>query len=349
MSANIGVNKLKFSVFGKGFDDTRNDSGDGYAETVDNYALGVHSGAIDNTGEFVWFGVSGGLLKRRVDDMSNVSQSVYTSWGDTMVFHPLNVANNYGLVTTTNDEFVIFDLTDDTIIQSGTQANLSLLNYKSCDCILVGSKIYVVNYATEQKWDIILGWFDVSDGSSYCDYFEGQKACGGFMDNSSIMIEYVPTWFSDYKQLFSYGFNGVRKWEIMATEGGGDGFPNVVYTGFSGNGKLYLPTKIGGKWRMGEYSSSHAPSINGTPHPLRVFGQFDSKPSFLWKWNQRFGCTFSDERHDVAFLTNIGLFWSDMKDVIKLTTDQEIPLAMNDKVLLTTDYAYGHVRKFTYR
>lgn len=347
MSANIGTNKLKFSVFGKGFDDTRNDSGDGYAETVDNYAISEMTGAIDQTGEFVWFARSG-LVKKRVDDMTTVAQSVYNGSTSSFVGKPCNVDNNYGFFMNEDNEFKIFDLTDGTIIQSGTQTNLYYICSRTCDIILVGTKIYLITLSP-QRWDQYIAWFDITDGTSSCTFFDGQVAISGFADESTILVQNIPQWFSDSKGLSAYNLSHVRKWLLWADIQGGGGFPNCEYKGFGANGKMYLPVKTYGKWRMGVFSASHAPSINGTPHPISTFGEFASQPDFYWRNNQRYGLAFTDGKKDVAFLTNLGLYWSDFKDVIKITSDEEIPIAMNDKVIFTTNYVYGRIRKFTYR
>ena len=348
MSANIGTKKLKFAVFGRGFDDTRNNSGEGFVETVDNYALSVRHGAIDETGDYIWFSHPSGLYKCNLEDMSGITQSVYTGSVQTFVGKPSNVVNNYGILLIGDDTFKIFDLTDDTIIQTGTGSGFTDFLNTSSDVILVGDRIYIVKLSP-QRADITIAWFDISDGSCSCYVLIYSHSCGGFTDNSSALVTYIPQWFSDYRVVKSLNFSGGSKWELMASESGGGGFPYVDVLGFGGNGKIYFPTYLNSKWRMGEYSAGTAPSIDGTPHPIRTFGKFDSYPDFYWKTNQRYGIAFSEEKKDVAFLTNLGLFRSDFNDIEKLTDEFLIPIAMNEKVIVATSWVYDYIYKFTYR
>ena len=76
MSLIIREGKMCFSVFGRGYDDTRSDSGDGAVEEYDRFAMGICSGCFDSTGQYLWLGCYGnghtaGLLKFDMDDDFN--------------------------------------------------------------------------------------------------------------------------------------------------------------------------------------------------------------------------------------------------------------------------------------
>ena len=74
MSANI--TNMKFSVFGRGYEDTRSDSGDGAVEDFNRYAMGASSAVFDSTGQYLWVGIFGnghtaGLYKYDLEDDFN--------------------------------------------------------------------------------------------------------------------------------------------------------------------------------------------------------------------------------------------------------------------------------------
>lgn len=347
MSATIGSKKMKFAVFGRGFEDTRNDSGSGFVESTDNYSLGAVHAVIDETNEFVWFSTLVGVKKRKLSDMSAVTQTVYTGNDQTFVGKPYNVASNIGVLIAGANKFFLFDMTDDTIIQSGTQNNLSGFLNRSADCQLIGDNIYLISTAPQAD-DVYLAKFNITDGTSSCSIITSNVADSGFMNDSSFYCASIPVWFSDHKTIYAKNLNGSTKWSLTASEGGSSGFPNIGQAGFCGHGKFYLPTYMNSAWRIGEFSANHTPNVI-TPRPIRTFGKFSSRPDFMWGYNEKMGVAFNSGKTDVVFLTSIGLFRTDFNDVEKLSDSMLVPLAINDNLVVARNTIMTMIYVFHYR
>lgn len=330
MSATIREGKMCFSVFGRGYDDVRADSGEGAIEDFNRYAMGVSTGCFDVTGQYLWLGCYGnghtaGLLKYDMDDDFNeLVHAVPTAQTATVVLHASGDDNNLGLAIQGGDWWV-FDLTDDTVVASGSDA--SIANYidwarAPYDIALDGTKFYITAPRT-QRGTPNVSILDYDSGSFSNIVLSGyQRAGGAFITDSLIYLYYPAEWQyqSDYisgvtpsgSEIWGYQEQGV--------------FTNVQLSGFGKAGKLYVPSNVYSSWRLGEYNGTRVPNFV-TPKPIKVIGKFVSKPTI-----SRF--TFSHQKKQVAFTTDIGVFVSDFEDMEKLTDSSRPVIAVNDKYVI---------------
>lgn len=342
MSATINVGKLKFSIFGSGFEDDRANSGPGDKGDVDKYAISASSAVLDSTGDYVWFanysnwGLTYGLHKYDLASFSEVSHSVPTDPAWAIVLHPNNTPNNLGICLQSG-KWVVFDLTDDTVLQSVTDAGF--VNYfdygKEYDCIYDGTYIYVVSAytirAVERVWK-----FDIANGTYTVTQVFGNQCCSGFIDDDLIYGFEPPVWFSDPKKYFAVTKSGASVWTITTYSG----TPSVCMEGFGKDGFLYLPSKMYGSWRFGKYNGDVAPDLE-SPRPISFFGKFAQKPVIVRK-------CYSDERSLVTLGTEIGTFVTDFEEVTKLD-EYRVPLCMNEDVVIASNDTFNKIYVYSLR
>lgn len=336
MSATINSNKLKFSVFGRGFEDNRNDSGSGVKEIFRDLGKGVQNVIVDNTETYFWIAQTTGNLpleyvgKRRVDDLSVVSQSSVPSTGATLLFHPSNVSNNYGVaIIISSMDFYVFDMTDDSLITSGTSSVPSFLNSQS-DCILVGQKIYIVSRSYDRGDNQRVLCIDLDAGTLTQTGTFNDGSCG-FVDDDTIYGFFPTPWFSDHRRNFGVGVTGSLQWQIIASGTGQAGFPHTWQEGLTGNGFLWIPVELYGGWRFGKFKGDGTADFE-TPKPLETFGKFANAPQ-IKKYNMP---CYTDGRENVAFMVTDGLFVSDFKDVTFITDTEWRPKALSEHYLFTS-------------
>ena len=352
MSATINSEKLHFSVFGCGFDDSRDNSGDGAEQDSWRYGMGVSSGCFDSTGQYLWLGCYGnghtaGLLKYDMDDDFNeLTHAVPTTANACVVLHASNVANNYGLVIQDNN-FYVFDLTTDAVVTSGSDANLSshiAWNYHlPADCILDGTKFRISHYAYNQYAGHEIITIDMSDNSvTYKTISSGyDRANGCFIDNTNVYFCYNPTWFYQNKYIEGVTVGGSQLWGYQAPYTGSDGFPDVHMSGFGKNGKIYCPTRIHGAWRLGEYNALSVPNFNA-PKPKNIIGKAENAFSIK-------SFAFTHEKKRVAFTTpELGIFVTDFNDLEKITDDKFSMLAVSDEYIVVDESGF-HIDVYKYR
>ena len=330
MSATINEGKMSFSVFGRGYDDTRVDSGEGAVEDYNRYAMGICSGCFDSTGQYLWLGCYGnghaaGLLKYDMDDdFTEVAHSVPTSSAATVVLHASNDNNNLGLAIQGSNWWV-FDLTDDTVIASGTDA--SIPNYIDWgrvpyDVALDGTK-FLITLPRSQKGTQAVLVLDYSDGTFTRTVLSGyQRAGGAFITPSLIYLFYPPEWFYQDAYISGVTPTGTQAWGYQ-TEGN---FTKISMMGFGKKGRLYVPSLVYSSWRLGEYNGLKVPDFE-TPKPIKVIGKFASKPSI-----SRF--EFSHEKKNVGFTTDIGVFVSDFEDMEKISDSSDKVYAVSGNYIV---------------
>lgn len=351
MSLTIDKKKLKFSVFGNGFEDDRADSGEGNVEDYDRFSVTPYSMAIDNTETYYWY-FYGGLHKFQLSDHTEVAHTVPDTSaysGYSSLIHPYNVDNNYGVLLMLDSgstvNVTVFDLTDDSIILQTTYSDNFVIS-SSETAILVGTDIYITNrpLAARAGFRFIHIDLDAGTASLYRDY--GNENTGGFIDSDTIYTYYVPQWFSDYKSANGRSFAMGYQWSVRASAAGGSGYPYANYDrAMCANGQIYCPTYKNGAWRMGVYSGV-SPNFN-TPKPIRVFGKFKQFPKIR-------GWCFNLEATKAAFMTDIGLFVTDFKDIELVSTallfndyNSFCPMEMSDNYLLATDIYQGKFYVFS--
>lgn len=319
MSANIDIFKMKFSVFGHGFDDERSDSGDGLkiVEDVINYS--ASQAAIDETGQYIWLAGGQGIKKYDSADLTEIPTTITGSY----LYHPNNVANNYGIAFQSGN-VIVFDLTDDTIITQGSVTNYPM---GRADCILDESVVRFVTLGQGRVSNSIYS-LDLDDLTTTINSWNNESSCG-FVAKDKIYSYYPPEWFTQNKSLYGRNLSAGLVWIQTATEAGSAGFPNISQAGF-GNEYIWLPCYKYGKWRIGAFPWTGADFI--TPKPVKVFGAFNSQPDFV-SANTLNVCQ-NTGRTRVGFSLADGTYRSDYRDVEKVTDVRKIPLAMDDNILL---------------
>ena len=329
MSANI--TNMKFSVFGRGYDDTRSDSGDGAVEDYNRYAMGASSAVFDSTGQYLWVGIFGnghtaGLSKFDLeDDFNELAHGVPTGTVETLVLHAPNTNNNYGLAIQGNDWWV-FDLTDDTVIQSGTNSTLgSRVSYSSVpyDCVIDGTKFYIKRIENQNVTTPTVIIFDYSDNSVTVNNISANRSGGAFITKDIIYLYYATIWFYQYRYIEGVTPSNVQVWNRLAPEGGLDGFKYMSLAGFGRKGRLYCPNNVYGSWRIGEYNGLRSPNFD-TPKPIKVFGKFESEPTIKAFFH-------SHEQNYAIFRTPLGSYVTDYEDCFKISDLDDRVFAVSDK------------------
>ena len=329
MSANI--TNMKFSVFGRGYEDTRNDSGDGAIEDYNRYAMGASSAVFDSTGQYLWVGIYGnghtaGLSKFDLeDDFNELAHGVPTGAVETLVLHAPNTNNNYGLAIQGNDWWV-FDLTDDTVIANGTNATLgSRVSYSSVpyDCVIDGTTFYISRIWNQNNANPEVIEFDYSTNTATIKVISSNRSGGAFITKGLIYLYYASEWFYQHRYIEGVTPSNVQVWNRLAPEGGSDGFKYVSLGGFGRKGRLYCPNNVYGSWRIGEYNGLRSPNFD-TPKPIKVFGKFESEPTIK-------GFFHSHEQNYAIFRTPLGSYVTDYEDCFKISDLDDSVFAVSDK------------------
>ena len=338
MSGTIDIFKLKFSVFGHGFEDTRADSGDGAVIINKKINFDAQYGAIDSTGQFLWLAGLNGIRKYDLETLEEIAQSSVTRDTDSRIYHPNNVANNYGLIFQGTD-FYLIDLTSDAVINSGT-VNASF-NY--ADLVYSNGKFYFVTLGKEQSQNYVY-IVNESDLALTTNPFDDWRTdCCGWVDVNKIRAGFVPSWFYQYRDICGLDASGTTVWQVNAQTAGSGGFPNINFEGgWGANGYLWIPCYKYGKWRMGAFPYSAQADFE-TPKPLRVFGTFPSRPWF--KPGYKYAVAHSTGRNKVAFATDLGVYLGDYHDLVKITDDIQYPIAVDDQTTVTVDGTFTYVYK----
>lgn len=323
MSGTIKAGKMCFSVFGRGYEDTRSDSGIGVIEESSIIPYGATTACIDSSGQYAWLASGAGVKKYDLTDLSEVTQSILTDNIATGLYHPTNEVNNYGIAFQ-NNTVTVFDLTNDSIIITGA---VSYQLEDPCDCIIDGNTVYFCTLrqgrANNKTYTLELTTLAMTENS-----VNGVGVCG-FANKNLLMAYYVPEWFYQCKRNYAIDRAGNTVWCIEALTAGGEGFPNCNQVGFASKGRMYRPSFVYGAWRMGEYSSGGGDFE--TPKPIKTFGRFPSQPTFSYAVAHNTG------RTKVAFATDIGVYKSDYTDLTLMDTDINYPVALDDNTLLCRD------------
>lgn len=347
MSATISKNKLKFSVFGRGFEDERSDSGEGVDTDSLDIPFRCNSALIDTTSTYIWLvkSTDGGIYKYDLATMTEVSQTAVPSGGHTYspyLIHPSNTDNNIGIAMVfdngaSKSYWYFFDMTDDTLI--GTCELAGWKTPAMADAIIVGNKVHVCERAY-LRTNPTCYHVNLDDMSITLDQTSGIASCG-FVDEDTIYAYYPPEWFYQTKKNYGKDLVWNTVWECTASQGGGSGFPNIDQAGFCGNGFVYLPTKKNGAWRFGVYNGNSYSDYN-TPKCIRTFGKFDSVPSISK------APVYTNEKTRICFATNSKLYVTDTEDVELITDGNYVPYCMNDNYIIA-DNQYNKTSIFKYR
>ena len=329
MSATINSGKLKFSVFGNGFEQTRNDSGSGYPSYEKN--ISAYNCAIDNTNTYMWLVTSGGLKKYQISTFTEVAQSTIPT-SVLKILHPNNVLNNYGVAFDNGDTAYIFDLTDDTVIATISGTFPGGTGFPTYDCILVGDKIYYT-WLHIGNTNIDMECIDLTNLTQSSERIIGGVGANGFINDSSIYATYTREWFYQSSCAYNVALDGTVGWSNTGINRNADIDP----WGLTGNGKLYLPCQIDGVWHFGEFDGTSNPTFNPVT-PNRVFGEFDSDPSIVHaNYSYRVDVQYGKERKSACMMTQQGLLYTDFHTVEKLDDGVAVPLAVSDAYIVCSD------------
>lgn len=339
MSASIGVGKLKFTVFGLGYDDERGDSGTGLRDGGTILRQSAYA-AIDETGAYCWLVEYQTGVLRKID-MLTLEEVDKGELPDHCAYlnYPKNVPNNLGIAYDTGDDILyIFDLTTNEIISQGS------VEYEPTgkeDCILVDDELrfFTLTQGRARNYiktlsidDLSMTSVDVNDTSAI-----------GFTDNSHLYCFYPKEWFYQKHTLYLIDRAGNPTWSITDST-----FDNIQMSGLTRDGKIYLPCLINGTWVMGEFPQTPAPDVL-TPAPIRTFGEFESAPGMIIQ--QSLYVTYSADRNMAAFSTNGGkLYITDFEDVYEIADNGTdcMPLAISDDTLIYSDAASGTTEVVTF-
>lgn len=330
MSATINSGKLKFSVFGNGFDQVRNDSGFGAKSYV---ATSRTIGAmIDDTNVYMWLHTDSGLKKYRIADFTEVEQTTVPT-SVNMILHPSNVANNLGLAIVNTDTIYIFDLTDDTLIGTVSGSFPSYSGFYSYDCVMYGNKIYFIPKDLART-NPTLYVIDLEDMTSSKSVIASNVGACGFVDSSVIYVCYPREWFYQTTTAYAINYSGGNIWTNTQFDNNND----ANMWALVGNGKLYLPVKIDGAWHFGVFNATPNPTFR-PPSPIRTIGNFDSIPALdNAGHSNRHDVAYNDGRTKACMWTRQGLLYTDFQTVEKLDSVNAVPLAMSDVYVVCSDY-----------
>lgn len=333
----LDVENLKFTIFGSGFDDTRNDSGSGAKEAV-IHNLTAEYCAIDETGKYAWIVGGGGRLYKF--DIATWEQESHSIPIVGPLYHPCNVANNYGVIFHVNtSRVVVFDLTTGEILKDFTSSGSFSAPTGRCDCILVDDVIYFVNMSASQNNVTLRKVFLNEEDATHLLIANGVECCG-FASNSLIYGYWAKQWFSQVSRAFTWTLNGAEQWSI--TEPSTSVNFNVRLFTLCGNGYLYAISYKEGKWVMGEYDAQTAPEFV-TPLPLRTFGQFPTVTDISAN------VVYNQGKTKVVFQSTLATdeyaYYTDFQKIRKLdeSIPHLVPLAMNDKLVISSFNASRNV------
>lgn len=321
----LTIENEKFTIFGSGYEQTRNDSGDGSKEIlVLNY--NADYACFNSTGEYCWVSINTGgrgIRKLETTNWTEVNQgNVPTDhWG---LYHPTNVPNDLGVIVYSNN-LVVFNLTTNEIIKTGTLSNVGTL-LSDRDCVYDEDENIIRLVTTNSSSGLTIS-IDLDDLTTTSVSTVG-RSCG-FIDFDSIYSQQGPQWFTDYAKVYAHNVNGANEWTVTANASGGSGFPNVAVVGLArGNGYFYLPSYVNGKWVMGEYSG--VPNLE-TPLPNRVFGEFPSKPELIV--DSRYYAPYTNGRGLACFNSNLGLYVTDFNTLRRVSTSHK-PYAVSNHMAI---------------
>ena len=340
MSANLTTHKIEFSVFGRGYDDDRGNSGGGNVQDSFDLPFTGYNAVFDETGQYCWIYVPGNgtyrqILKLDTSDFSEVEQTtiIPARADDNTLIHPVNTDNNIGiLIRKTGFEtrdVIIFDLTtDEILVQNTTQ--VSVEQYLNYECVVVGNTAYF------SKWGQYASVFAIDlETASMTVYstLEGLMGAGGFIDDNTLFYNRVVQWFGDYEGLGGASYSFVNQWWYESDTPGGGTLPNISYDAICGNGYLYLPSYVNGKWGIGKYNGN-ASSDFKTPKPISFFGDTGEKIQFIDR------PVYSNGKEYACMNTRQGIYVTDFETLTRLadTANFERAIGMNDRYIMITHY-----------
>ena len=327
MSALIDVNKLKFTVFGRGYDDERGNSGEGFPEP-DSLGIDFRQAVFDETGRYCWAVRFPNYELYKFDTTTWTTVSQGSVPHDQNVFHATNVANNIG-VCVSGASFTVFDLTTNEILGTGSVTYLSATTL--CDCVLdEDNNIFRIAVADKARVNRQVRNIYLDTMTSDLSPVVYDRAMNGFLDEDSMFMKFPPEWFSQWWIANSVKVNGTFEWNLQATDADTHSFINIGVDcwGLLKDSSIYLPSKIGDQWVMGEYSGLSTPDLI-TPTPIRTYGNFGFRPTI------GANLAYTNGKTKGAFNANSKLYVTDFDSELSCIADtSDVPLAMTETMIV---------------
>ena len=331
MSAIIQPYKSKFVIFGSGYNDTRNDSGDG----MTTFLYSCDYAAFDNTGRYLWVVTKNGEIAdqkiRKLDTTTweevphafeNVDVSSEITSGFLVGIE--NTNSNLGVLVTNSNEIVVFDLTTDEIYNT-ISGNLYRIdpNYAP-RATLVGDVIRIIGASVDQsKYRAPYATINLTNNTYAMNEQAGGWTISGFYNDTD--ITFANRNYGDRKALWGAnildGAGQVQTW--------GDYYiytDDITLDSFAKDNYLYIPTKVGDTWRFGKYS---VPPDFSTPPAdyIGINANTIVSPPVYTRGKTWASFLMSDDSLAVTDFTNYGILYTG--DSPKLT-----PVAMGDPLIV---------------
>lgn len=316
----LTIENEKFTIFGSGYEQTRNDSGDGMNEP-EIHPLSTPTHAVfDTSGEYVYFTDGNyNIRKFRINPWEEISVTLPKG----RIYHPTNVENNIGIIYQTSEQKItVFNIDTEEILQSF--ASVGSYSYIA-DCMMDGDDVYLIQ-KTNGNASAQMRHIDLANETDTLSNLWG--AVSGFVDTDTIYDYRAGAWWSDPTYANGYSLGLSSQWQ--GTYSTSADYP-VRFGGLCADGYLYLPTLINGEWVMGVYDGNSVPTFEPVPNPIRTYGNFGGDLSLVISGKQAFFTCYNNGRTKGAFATTIGTFVTDFTNKLtKITDDKDQPLAMCD-------------------
>ena len=331
MSATINAKKIKFHVLGNGFENTRNDSGDGFAP----FKYKCDYCAFDITSSYVWIVTKSGNVEdrriRKIDTSTwrevhhpfeNVDVSSQYYFG--LLTYIENTTSNLGVLVTDTDGIVVFDLTTDEIFCT-INGNLGQINQKYYPhATLVNDIIRVVGTTMNPSYyEAPYAVIDITNGTYAQNSQAGGYTISGFYNDTDIIL--ANRYYGDKKYVWGGRINSGAG--LSQLWGDPNYYPNVTLDSFASNDYLYFPTHVDDTWQFGKYP---IPPDVQTPSPIDLMGINANtlvSPAVYTRGRTWASFLMSDNSLAVTDFRNYGILYT--SDSPKLT-----PKAMGDPWIL---------------
>lgn len=274
MSITIGANKSKFEVFGYGYNDTRNDSGDGMV----TFLWSCDYAAFDKTGSYLWVVTKHGEVAdqkvRKID--TSTWEEVSHPWEE-MDVHSSSTAGMLAYVESANSNLgimvlndgshsIVFDLTTDEVYctVSGNLYNMRgyYLRATEKDGIVriigttMDNSLYTAPHAT----------IDIENEIYALNSNPGGWTITTFYNDTDMVLanRYYGDRVATYGSRIAADSGTTQTWWVAGY------IDDVKLDSFASNDKLFFPTETAANiWQYGKYS---VPPDISTPSPITVFG-----------------------------------------------------------------------------
>lgn len=274
MSAIIQPYKSKFVIFGSGYNDTRNDSGDGMV----TFLWKCDYAAFDNTGRYLWVVTKSGEPEdrkiRKIDTTTWMEVphafeniDVYNETVTGMLAYVENDNSNLGVLVISATQLVVFDLTTDAVLCTVNGNLWNMTTDYALRATRVGDVIRVIGTTMDESYYTApFATINTSTLAYALNNQSGGYTISSFYNDTDITL--ANRSYGTRQFLWGARINAVGD----LTQLWGDPSeitPNTKLDSFASNDYLFFPTKIGDVWQYGKYP---IPPDIITPSPIATFG-----------------------------------------------------------------------------